>query len=104
VKRIEDAPDRLRISSQDAPEFCREARLVIGPDDKSVGFEVSVLQSDTLELAEVLQRADQFDFVSGKDGESQRPYFNARSKDRKILIHYDIQGRRSILTRVSYFY
>jgi len=55
-----------------------------------------------LDISEVLQQADQFEFASGKDARSQEVYFTARSTDRKILIHYSMEGQRSVLTRVSY--
>jgi hypothetical protein len=104
VNRIADAPDRLSVSSADVPEFCRRAQLVIGPDNKIVGFEVVVTEAASLDVAAVLQRADQFEFSSGKDARSQGVYFAARTKDQKIAFHFDMQGHRPVLTRVSYFY
>lgn len=104
VSRIADAPDRLSVTSPDVPEFCRRAQLVIGPDSRIVGFEVVVTESARLDVAEVLQRAEQFEFTSGKDNRSQGVYFTARSSKQKIVIRFDIRGHRSVLTRVSYYY
>jgi hypothetical protein len=99
-----DTPNRLTVSSQDVPDFCRRAQLVVGPDNKILGFEVRTSRAETLDVGDVLEQADQFEFTSGKDAQSQKVYFNARAKDKKILIEYDMQGRQSILSCVSYFY
>ena len=77
---------------------------MIGADNKIARFEVVALPSDALDVADVLQRADRFDFTSGKDPRTQKVYFTARSKDRKVLIQFDIEGRQTVLSRVSYFY
>jgi hypothetical protein len=104
VSRIADAPDRLSMSSPDVPAFCRQAQLVIGPDNKIVGFEVVVTHTESLDVNDVLQQGDQFEFTSGKDTRSQGVYFIARSKDQKIVLRFDMQGHRSVLTRVTYSY
>jgi hypothetical protein len=104
VRAIDDAPNRLTVNSPDAPDFCRRAQLVIGADNKITRFEVVALASDALDVADVLEQADQFDFTSGKDPRTQKVYFTARSKDRKVLIQFDIEGRQTVLSRVSYFY
>lgn len=104
VSRIADMPDRLRVGSAGAPEFCRRVQLVIAPDNRISGFEVVASESDTLDVADILELADRFDFTSGKDPQAQKVYFTARSKDKKILIQFDVQGRRTVLSRVSYFY
>jgi hypothetical protein len=104
VRAIDDAPNRLTVNSIDAPDFCRRAQLVIGADNRITRFEVLALPSDALDVADVLEQADQFDFTSGKDARTQKVYFTARSKDRKVLIQFDIEGRQTVLSRVSYFY
>ena len=83
------------LSSPDAPEFCRQARLVVGPDNKITALEV-------LDVGDVLERADQFDFVSGKDAQSNKVSFSARSKDKGVLIQFSMEGHRSVLSRVTY--
>jgi len=104
VSRIEDAPDRLRIGSPNAPEFCRRAQLVIGPDNRIQGFEVLASESEALDVADVLAKADRFEFTSGKDTRTQKVYFTAQSKDKRILIQFDVRGHRTVLSRVRYLY
>lgn len=104
VRAIDDAPNRLTVNAPDAPDFCRRAQLVIGADNKITRFEVVALPSDALDVADVLRLADHFDFTSGKDPRTQKVYFTARSKDRKVLIQFDIEGRQTVLSRVSYSY
>ena len=104
VRAIDDVPNRLTVNSPDAPDFCRRAQLVVGADNKITRFEVVALPSDALDVADVLEQADAFDFTSGKDPRTQKVYFTARSKDRKVLIQFDIEGRQTVLSRVSYFY
>lgn len=104
VRTIDVASDRLRISSPAAPEFCRRAQLVIGPDNKIEGFEVLASQSDTLDVADILEQADHFEFTSGKDPRTQKVYFTAQTRDKKILIQFDVQGHIMLLSRVSYSY
>jgi len=104
VSRVADAPDRLSVSSADVPGFCRKAQLVIGPNNKIIGFEVQVPPGENLDIGDVLERADQFEFTSDKDKQAQKVHFAARTRDGKILIEYEIQGRQSILSRVSYYF
>jgi hypothetical protein len=104
VRAMDDAPSRLTVNSPDAPDFCRRAQLVIGADNKIARFEVEALPSDALDVADVLAQADHFDFTSGKDPRTQKVFFSARSKDKKVLIQFDVDGRRTVLSRVSYFY
>ncbi len=104
VSRMEDAPDRLRIYSPNAPDFCKRAQLVIGRDNKIDGFDVVASQSDTLDVADILEQADRYDFTSGKDPQTQRAFFTARSKDKKVVIRFEVQGHRTVLSRVSYAY
>jgi hypothetical protein len=104
ASRIADAPDRLRVNPPGAPDFCRRAQLLIGAGNKIDGFEVLAAPSDTLDVAEILEQADHYDFTSGKDPQTQKVFFTARSKDRKTVIQFDVQGHRTILSRVTYFY
>jgi hypothetical protein len=104
VRPMDDAPNRLIVNSPDAPDFCRRAQLVIGDSNKISRFEVIALPSDALDVGDVLEQADHFDFGSGKDPRTERVYFNARSKDNKVLIEFTIEGRRPVLSKVTYFY
>jgi hypothetical protein len=104
VRMMEDAPDRLSVNPPDAPDFCRRAQLVVGGDGKISRYEVVASPSDGLDVADVLEQADQFDFASGKDTRTQKAYFTAQSKNKKVLIRFDVQGHRIVLSRVSYFY
>jgi hypothetical protein len=104
VSPIPNKPDRLSLESPVAPVFCRNAQLVVGPEGKIVGFEVSVSQADDLDIDEVLQHADRFDFTGGKYSNGATVYFSAESKDKKIRIQFDVQGHRSVLSSVSYSY
>jgi len=104
VNGIAAAPDRLTVSAPGVPDFCRRVQLVVGPDDKILGFEVRTSLAETLDVGDVLEQGDQFEFTSAKDGQSQKVHFRAQTKDKKVVIEYDMQGRQSILSRVSYFY
>ncbi len=104
VSRIDGAPERLRIGSPDAPDFCRRAQLATGPDHKIAGFEVMASESDSLDVDDVLEQADRFQFTSGRDPRTQRVWFAAQSRDRKVLIEFEGQGHRMILSRVRYAY
>jgi len=104
VSRMEKDPGRLRIGSPDAPEFCRRAQLFVGPDGKIAGFEVVVSESENLDVADILEEADRFQFTSGRDPQTQRVYFTAQSRDRRVVIEFQVQGHRMVLTRVRYAY
>ena len=104
VKRIADSPDRLTFNSPSVPEFCRQAQLMVGSDGRIVAFEVVASLADSLDVNEVLQQADQFDFTGGKYPDSDQTYFSALSKDKKILIQFQVQGHRSALSLVRYFF
>jgi hypothetical protein len=104
VRPVDDAPNRLTINAPGAPDFCRRAELVVGDNNKISRFEVIALPSDALDVAEVLEQADRFDFTSGRDPRTQRVYFSARSRDKKVLIEFNIEGRRAVLAKVTYFY
>jgi hypothetical protein len=103
VAREIGAPDQLTFDPPNAPDFCKRARLVVSQDNKIVGFEVLPAAADTLDVGELIQQADQFDFAGGKDA-ANKPYFTAERKDKKILIEYNMQGRMPVLTRVRYLY
>ncbi len=104
VSRIAGSPDRLTLNSLTAPEFCKQAQLVVSPDNKIVAFEVPASRTDSLDVNEVLQQADRFDFAGGKNTDSNRVFFSAQSKDKKILIQFEVQGHKSVLSRVRYSY
>jgi hypothetical protein len=104
VRRIAGSPDRLAFSSGNTPEFCQQAQLIIGPDNRVAAFEVVASLADSMDVDEVLQHADQFDFTGGKYSDTDQTYFSALSKDKKILVQFDLQGHRSVLSRVRFFY
>jgi hypothetical protein len=97
-------PHPLTFHSPDAPDFCKRARFIVSPDNKILGFEVLPSAAETLDLSELVQQADRFDFSGGKDANTGSPYFTAESKDKKILIQYTMQGRLPVLVRVKYLY
>jgi len=104
VSRIADSSDRLMLNSPVAPEFCKRAQLVVGPDNRIVAFEVLTSLADSLDVTEVLGQADRFDFAGGKDTDSDQVYFSAQSKDKKILIRFEVRGHKSVLSWVRYSY
>jgi len=63
-----------------------------------------VSEAEILDVGDILERADQFDFVSGKDAQSNKVSFSARSKDKGVLIQFSMEGHRSVLSRVTYSY
>jgi hypothetical protein len=102
--KVSGTPDRLVLTSPDAPEFCKRAQFVLSPERRIVGFEVFASRADDLDIGEVLRRADRFDFSGGKYVNGDQVYFSAQSKDKKMLLQFDVEGHRSVLSRVSYFY
>jgi len=104
VRRMDEESDRLTVSSPQAPEFCRRAQLLIGADHKIDGFEVVASEADALDVAAILAQADQFDFTSGKDPQTQKVHFTAQTTDKKTIIRFEVRGRRAILSRVTYLY
>jgi len=104
ISRIAGSPDRLTLDSPEAPQFCQRAELVVSPENKIVAFEVPASLSDSLDVSEVLQQADRFDFAGGKNTDSNQVYFNAQSKDKKILIQFEVQGHKPVLSSVRYSY
>ncbi len=103
VSRKADSRD-LILDSPNAPDFCKRAELVVTPDNRILGFEVWPTAAQTLELAEIIEQADRFDFSGEKDPTTKEAYFTVQSKDKKILIEYRLQGRLPILVRVRYLY
>jgi hypothetical protein len=104
VSRIAGSPDRLTVRSPHVPDFCREVQLVVGPDNRIDAFEVLASQEDSLDVNELIRQADKFDFTGGKEANKDEVYFIAQSKDRKVLIRFEVQGHRSVLSRVRYSY
>jgi hypothetical protein len=102
--RVSGTPDRLILTSEEAPDFCKRAQFLFNPEHRIVGFQVLASRADALDIGDVLQRADRFDFAGGKYANGDQVYFSAKSKDNKILIQFDVEGHRSVLSRVSYFY
>jgi len=102
--KVSGTADRLELSSPDAPDFCKSVRFIFDPQGRIIGFEVLISQADDLDIGEVLQRPDAFDFTGGKYANDDQVYFMAQSKDKKIRIQFNVEGRRSLLSRVSYFY
>ena len=52
----------------------------MSPENKILGFEVLPAGAETLDLAELMQQADQFDFSGGKDANTGEPYFTAEAR------------------------
>jgi hypothetical protein len=101
---VSGTPDRLMLTSSDAPNFCKRTQFVFSADHRIAGFEVNASQADALDVNDVLLRADRFDFTSGQFANGGQVYFTAQSKDKKVFIQFDVDGHRLVLTRVSYFY
>jgi hypothetical protein len=104
VERVPDVPDRLIVNSPEVPEFCRRAGLIIGAGNKIMGYEVVTYGDEALNVADVLEKADQFDFKSGKYAKTEQIFFAAHKKDNNVLIEFRIEGHRSVLSRVTYNY
>lgn len=104
VERVPNVTDRLIVNSSDVPEFCRRAGLIVGKSSKISGYEVITYGDENLDVADVLAKADQFDFSSGKYANTDQIFFSARMKTGNVLIEFRIEGRRPVLSRVTYFY
>jgi hypothetical protein len=104
AERVPNVPDRLIVTSPQAPEFCRRAGLIIGSDGKLKGYEVITYGDEALDVADILAKADQFNFASGKYTNSDQIYFSARKKESNVLIEFKEEGHRSVLARVTYPY
>jgi len=99
-----DGAHQFTIGAPGAPDFCRRAHLAVSPENKILGFEVLPAGAETLDLAELMQQADQFDFSGGKDATTGEPFFTAEAKSKKIVIQYTLQGRMPRLVNVKYLY
>lgn len=102
--QVSGTPEHLMLTSVDAPAFCKRAEFVFSPERRIIGYAVVTSRADDLDVGEVLQRADQWDFTGGKYSGSDQIYFNAEGKDKKILIQFNVQGQKQTLSRVFYFY
>jgi hypothetical protein len=102
--KVSGTTDRLILSSPDAPPFCQRAQFIFSSQRRIIGFEVFASQADDLDVGEVLQQGDRFDFSGGKYAGGNQVFFSAQSKDKKVLIQFRVDGGRSILSLVSYFY
>jgi hypothetical protein len=101
--KVSGTPDHLVLSSPDAPNFCKRAEFVFGADHRIVGFAVDTSREDSMDVNEVLQHAERFDFTSGEYASGQA-YFSAESKDKKVIILFSVDGHRLVLSQVSFFY
>lgn len=104
VDRVPDVPDRLIVNSADVPEFCRRAGFIIGRENKITGYEVITYGDEALDVGDVLEKADQFDFTGGKYAKTEQVFFSAHKKDNSVSIEFRIEGHRSVLSRVTYSY
>jgi len=104
VTRVANTPDRLSVSSDEAPDFCKHAQLIVGAKNEIVGFEVSPSRAETLEVTDILQQADQFNFSGGKEVNDSKVYFTVESRDKKMLMKFQMLGRMPVLVRVDYSY
>jgi hypothetical protein len=104
VERVPNVPDRLIVSSAEAPEFCRRTGLIVGANNKITGYEVITYGDEALDVADVLEKADQFDFTSGKYDNTDHVFFAARRKDNNVAIEFREEGHRSVLARVTFYY
>ena len=102
--KVSGTTNSLILSSPDAPPFCQRAQVIFSSERRIIGFEVFASRADDLDIGEVLQQADRFDFAGGKYASGEQVYFNVQSKDQRILIQFKVDGHRSVLSRVSYFY
>jgi len=103
-RQVSRAADQILLTSAEAPGFCKQAELLFSPERRIVGFQVNVSREDNLDVRDVLEHADRFDFASGKDSSGGETYFTALSKDKKILIEFAVAGSYTTLSRVRYFY
>jgi hypothetical protein len=102
--KVSGTKDHLVVSSPEAPSFCKYAEFIFGPDRRIIGFTVLATRADNLDVGEVLEHADRFDFSGGKYAGGDQVYFNAQSRDQKILIQFNVAGHTPSLSLVSYLY
>jgi hypothetical protein len=101
---VSGTPDHLTLTSPDAPAFCEHAEFFFGPEHRILGFEVYTSQADDLEVGEILQHADRFDFSGEKSVDGDQVSFVAQSKDRRLLMRFTVKGHRTTLSHVSFLY
>jgi hypothetical protein len=101
--KVFGTPERLTLSSPAAPNFCKRAEFVFGPDHRIVGYAVTASREDGMDVNEVLTHAERFDFTSGRYSSGQA-YFSAQSKDGRLIVLFSVDGHRLLLARVSFFY
>jgi hypothetical protein len=104
IAKVSGTAEHVILTSSEAPPFCQRAEFVFSPERRIIGYAVLASRADDLDIAEVLQQADRFDFAGGKYTDGDHVYFNAQSKDQKILIQFNVRGQKSVLSRVAYFY
>ncbi len=102
--KVSGTAEHLMLTSPDAPAFCQRAEFVFSPEHRIIGYAIFASRADDLNVNEVLQSADQFDFASGKYSSGDQVYFSAQSKDKKILMQFNVEGHKQALSRVFYFY
>lgn len=83
VRAVDNTPTRLAVNSPSAPDFCRRAQLLVGANNRISGYQVAAFQSDSLDVADVLEQADRFDFSSRRIPGTQRVYFIATGDQRQ---------------------
>src|SRR5260370_9038743 len=98
-RKVSNTPDHLMLTSVDAPAFCKRAEFLFSPGHQIVGFAVFASRADDLDVTEVLQRADRFDFTGGRYAQGHQVYFSPQSEDRKLLIPYEVDGPRPVLAQ-----
>ena len=104
TRTVSGTPDQLQMTSPAAPEFCKSVQFLFGSDHRIIGFQVVTTRSDDLNFSEILDRADQFNLTGGKYPGTDQVYVMAQSKDKKLKIQFDVEGHKSLLTKVSYYY
>jgi len=104
ARNVSGTADRLQLSSSEAPEFCKNAQFIFNTEHQITGFEVVASREDDLDFGEVLARADQFNISGGKYTDRNQVYVLAQSKDKKLRIQFDVEGHRSLLSKVSFLY
>jgi hypothetical protein len=102
--KVSGTPDHMTLTSPNAPAFCKQVELVFSSEHRIAGYAVLASRTDELDVSEVLQNADRFDFAGGKYANGDQVYFNAQSEDQKILIQFNVEGRRLVLSRVYFTY
>jgi hypothetical protein len=66
VDRAADAPDRWTASHPEVPGLFAQARLIIEPDNKIMRFETLTSLEKTLNVGNLPEQPDQFEFARWK--------------------------------------